>query len=245
MISKIYIIHYTKLNERKEHMLSEIQKWNLDKISIEFEEQYDQEEMSDYDVFKSINTELFKNNTGRDPLKGEMSLCLKYKNILKKACNMSDDEYVLILEDDVIFKENPLNYINNLINECTNQNVSFDCIFLGEAAMRQNDDRDIFVKRPSENWPLDPKSATIESLKNGTMTNGLCTVLYKVSSIKKIFNHLNNFKIQSAMDWHMNSVFRDLKLDVYWAKAITKHGSVLAINDATKNNLKSSLRGSY
>tara|TARA_Y100001963_G_C6777575_1_gene448116 strand:+ start:715 stop:1452 length:738 start_codon:yes stop_codon:yes gene_type:complete len=245
MISAIHIIHYTKLSERKKHMLSEIKKWNLDNVPIEFEEQYDQEVISDYDIFNSIDVELFKSNTGREPLKGELSLCLKYKNILKKVSCMKDEEYVLILEDDVIFKEDPLLYIQDIIKKCENEDVSFDCVFMGEAAMRRDDDRNIFIKRPSEYWPSAPHTAPVELLKNATMTNGLCTVLYKVSSVKRVYNYLNNFKIESAMDWHMNSVFRNLKFDVYWAKAITKHGSVLAADDITKNSLRSSLRGSY
>ena len=47
------------------------------------------------------------------------------------------------------------------------------------------------------------------------------------------------------MDWELNDRFRDLQFDVYWGKAITKHGSVLATEDENFKGLKSSLREEY
>ena len=107
-ISKIYIIHYTKLVDRKEHMLSEIKRWNLNRIPFHFEERYDQEVITEFDAYQSINHKKFKDNTGRDIKRGEASLCLKYIAILEEISGLNDNEYVLVLEDDVIFKEDPL-----------------------------------------------------------------------------------------------------------------------------------------
>ena len=47
------------------------------------------------------------------------------------------------------------------------------------------------------------------------------------------------------MDWELNDRFRDLDLKVYWGKAITEHGSVLAIENNSYKELKSSLREKY
>ena len=47
------------------------------------------------------------------------------------------------------------------------------------------------------------------------------------------------------MDWEFNDRFRDLDFDVYWAKAITEHGSVTAVHDPKLAGLKSSLRSHY
>jgi len=226
-ISKIYIIHYTKLEARKQHMLSEVKKWSLDRVPVCFEEKYDQEVMTDFDIYSTINQQKFIENTNRQIKKGEASLCLKYKSILEDISKLNDDEYVLVLEDDVIFKQDPFEYIKKILNECESKNISFDCIFMGEAALRVGDNRDIFVK------------------KDHPATNGLCTVLYNVASAKKLYAHLSNFKIDHALDWHFNNVFRDLNFDVYWAKAITEHGSVTAVHDKSKIGLKSSLRSGY
>ncbi len=226
-ISKIYVIHYTKLTDRKEHMLSEIEQWDLSRIPIHFEERHDQEVMSDFDVYQTINHQKFKDNTGRDIKNGEASLCIKYKSILEDISTLNDDEYVLVLEDDVIFKQDPLDYINKILSKCHSESIDFDCIFMGEAALRVGDNRDVFF------------------LKDYPATNGLCTVLYKVSSAKKLLHNLNIFKIENALDWHFNNAFRDLKFNVYWAKAITEHGSVTAVHDDSKKGLKSSLRSRY
>ena len=226
-ISKIYIIHYTKLTARKKHMLSEISKWGLDVVPVYFEERMDQEEMAEFDIYQTINKTRFFQNTNRNIKNGEASLCLKYNMILEDIATKKDDEYVLVLEDDVIFKQDPLEYINSLLAKCVTDNVDFDCIFMGEAALRVGDNRDVFFK------------------KQHPATNGLCTVLYKVSSAKRILNYIKIHKIDHALDWYFNKVFEDLKFDVYWAKAITEHGSVSAVHNSTLSGLKSSLRERY
>ena len=226
-LSKIYIIHYSKLVGRKNHMKDQIKKWNLDSFPVYFEERSDQEEMSTFDIYNLINVSKFKQNTNRDIKPGETSLCLKYKLILEDISKLQDDEYVLVLEDDVIFKEDPINYINSIIEKCNNESINFDCIFMGEAALRVGDNRDVFFR------------------KDHPATNGLCTVLYKVSSAKQMLNNLNLFKIDNALDWHFNNMFKDLDFQVYWGKAITEHGSVTAVHDDTKKDLKSVLRSHY
>ncbi len=226
-ISKIYIIHYTKLTDRKKHMLSEISKWGLDVVPVYFEERMDQEEMAEFDIYQTINKTRFFQNTNRNIKNGEASLCLKYNMILEDIATKKDDEYVLVLEDDVIFKQDPLEYINSLLAKCVTDNVDFDCIFMGEAALRVGDNRDVFFK------------------KQHPATNGLCTVLYKVSSAKRILNYIKIHKIDHALDWYFNKVFEDLKFDVYWAKAITEHGSVSAVHNSALSGLKSSLRERY
>jgi len=226
-LSKIYIIHYTKLEDRKKHMLSEIEKWSLDRVPIHFEERHDQETMSQFDIYQLINKEKFRENTGREIKNGETSLCLKYKQILEDISTLEDHEYVLVLEDDVIFKQDPFEYINKVIFECKTSNINFDCVFMGEAAMRVGDNRDVFFK------------------KEHPATNGLCTVLYSVASAKKALNSLNMFHIDNALDWHFNKVFQDLDFHVYWGKAITEHGSVTAVHDENRKGLKSSLRSHY
>jgi GR25 family glycosyltransferase involved in LPS biosynthesis len=226
-LSKIYIIHYTKLEDRKKHMLSEIEKWSLDKIPVHFEERHDQESMTQFDIYQLINGEKFKENTGRAIKNGETSLCLKYKQILEDIATLPDDEYVLVLEDDVIFKEDPFEYINKIISECKTNNIKFDCVFMGEAAMRVGDDRDVFF------------------MKDHPATNGLCTILYNVGSAKKLLSNLNMFHIDHALDWHFNRIFEEMRFNVYWGKAITEHGSVIAVHDESRKGLKSSLRSHY
>ena len=55
----------------------------------------------------------------------------------------------------------------------------------------------------------------------------------------------NEHKVSHALDWHFNKVFEELGFNVYWGKAITSHGSVMAMYDEDKKGLKSVLRNSY
>ena len=62
---------------------------------------------------------------------------------------------------------------------------------------------------------------------------------------EKISEALKDRKITQAMDWQFNDIFKELSFDVYWGKAITKHGSVLATTGDEYQSLKSSLREGY
>jgi GR25 family glycosyltransferase involved in LPS biosynthesis len=225
-LAKIYVIHYTKLVERKKHILSELKKWDIG-IPVEIFEPYDQEEISQLDIIDHFDMMAFRARHAREMKRGEISLCTKYKKILQKIASEDEGEYFLILEDDVIFKEEPLSYINNLIAKCETEKIQFDCIFMGEAALRVGDNRNIFEKKP---YPS---------------TNGLCTVLYTRSAIERLAESLENRRITQPMDWEFNDRFRDLGFEVYWAKAITEHGSVTAVRDPKLAGLRSSLRDSY
>jgi len=225
-IDKIFIIHYTKLEARKAHMLQQMDKW-FPAIEYEFAEDFDQEELSDEIINKNFDLEVFEKKFDREMLKAEMSLCMKYKNTVQKIAESTQGEHFFILEDDVIFKENPVSYVKNMNKLCNDHNVKYDCVFLGEAWIRYGDNRDIFAK------------------KDHPATNGLCTVLYTKDAIKKLNNYLQSNKITQPLDWEFNTAFEEMDFQVYWGKAITKHGSVLASHEKSLNHFKSALRDSY
>ena len=58
MISKIFIVHYTKLEERKKHMIVEMEKW-FQNIPYEFMEKFDQEDVTDSIRDDYIDTSTF------------------------------------------------------------------------------------------------------------------------------------------------------------------------------------------
>jgi GR25 family glycosyltransferase involved in LPS biosynthesis len=225
-LRKIFIIHYTKLKERKAHMLEELHRW-FPEVNYEFVEDFDQEDLTPKIIEENFYLENFEKRFDRKMLRSEMSLCMKYKKAVSDISNSEDGEQFFILEDDVIFKEDPLRYIEAMNNLCDSKNINYDCVFLGEAWIRKGDNRDIFGK------------------KEHPATNGLCTVLYKKNSLKKLDTLLKENKITQPMDWELNDRFRDLGFQVYWGKAITKHGSVLAAEDKNFKPLKSSLREKY
>tara|TARA_R100000278_G_scaffold36100_1_gene32507 strand:- start:13411 stop:14097 length:687 start_codon:yes stop_codon:yes gene_type:complete len=226
LISKVYIIHYTKLSERKTHMLEQIKQW-LPNVEHKFVEDFDQEDLTDKIIHENFDVERFRDRFDRDMLTSEMSLCMKYKKTINEIADLENGEEFFILEDDVIFKEDPLNYIEAMHKLCNNHNIKYDCVFLGEAWIRRGDNRDIFGK------------------KSHPATNGLCTVLYKKKSLQRLDNLLQKNRISQPMDWELNDRFKDLDFQVYWGKAITKHGSVLALENDSYKKLKSTLREKY
>ena len=58
-ISKIYIIHYTKLKDRKSHMQREMQTWFTD-VEHEFVEDFDQEQLSDDIIKENFDLQAFE-----------------------------------------------------------------------------------------------------------------------------------------------------------------------------------------
>ena len=73
LISKVYIIHYTKLSERKAHMLEQIKQW-LPNVEHKFVEDFDQEDLTDKIIHKNFDMDRFRDRFDRDMLRSEMSL---------------------------------------------------------------------------------------------------------------------------------------------------------------------------
>lgn len=225
-INKIFVLHYSKLVDRKAHMLEEAKKWFGD-TPYEFMELWDQEELNEENIKENFDLKAFTERFKREMSRGEMSLCMKYKTIVDKITSREDGELFLILEDDVIFKESLSEYIEFVEKLCKEEELKYDCLFMGEAWIRKGDDRNIFAK------------------KSYPSTNGLCTVLYTREAIKRLDQHLKENKITQPLDWQFNDAFEQLGFEVYWGKAITKHGSVIAAEDENFKELKSSLRQKY
>jgi len=95
-LAKIYVIHYTKLVERKKHILSELKKWDIG-IPVEIFEPYDQEEISQLDIIDHFDMMAFRARHAREMKRGEISLCTKYKKILQKIASEDEGEYFLML----------------------------------------------------------------------------------------------------------------------------------------------------
>ena len=223
MLDKIYVMHYTKNHERWRHITMEITKW-FPGVVYEFIECYDKEDITNEIINKNFDKEAYKKKFGREFSLAEMSLCMKFKTCFSKAAECEGENF-LFLEDDVIFKEDPISYIASLLNKCVAQNIDFDCVFLGEAGLRYGDNRDVFF------------------LKDHPATNGTCTMLYKKHAVEKICEDFQtNPVITQAMDWELNDRFKNLDMKIYWGKAITKHGSVIAERKGEFTTLKSMLR---
>ena len=113
MIFKFIIPHYTPLVERKNNIIEQFKKYNIN--NYEFIEIYDREKLTFYNLEKFQNLRL-----------SEISLFLKQIEALKVEYDI-----IIILEDDSILCENFLEKINNII---TNLPENWDLISCGECS---------------------------------------------------------------------------------------------------------------
>jgi len=225
---KIYIIHYTKLVERKnsiEEILSEKD------IPYEFIEEFDKEDISKADLnqFYVNNNEIYNEKvklwaeSGKENYKlnnAELSCSIKHLIALNKIKN-ENFKYFLIIEDDVIPKnETFADDIKNLINKKT----SWDALFIGEGMGEGFRNNKIGYKR------YFPFYSTFKI--QHPATNCLDSYIVKKNSIDKILNNLT--PINMIIDWELAYQFYKMDLNIHWTKkSIFYQGSKNNIYNST------------
>lgn len=112
---KIFVLHYSKLVDRKKHILEQFNKQGI--IDYEFIEKYDKNEISEDD------SNLFDTYYS----KPHMSLYLKHTYVYNIIAEHY--EHALILEDDVILCDNFVENLNNYMSELPED---FDMLFIGD-----------------------------------------------------------------------------------------------------------------
>jgi glycosyl transferase family 25 len=216
-LKKSFIIHYTKLIERKSKVLEIFKNSNL---QYEFIEDYDKDDFTDDIVskFYKADRELFehkietafnppawdlKENWFRVLNTAEISCTIKHIIALKKVSEQEDD-FCLIVEDDIIpIFEDTFDKIELIVQQAPK---SWDSIFLGEGCGNE------FIRsklskteRISENlFKVPPPS-----------TNCAEAYLIKKDSAKKIYDSIIPFQLVS--DWELAYQFCKLNMNVYWS----------------------------
>jgi len=118
MICRIFVTHYTPLKIRKKYIEEQFAEHGIDNYI--FIELFDREYNNTHDSFYK-----FSNNL----LPSEISIFLKHMEIFRYV---SDEEIIVVMEDDSIlkpgFKDNLENYIFKLIRS----NLVWDIAFCGE-----------------------------------------------------------------------------------------------------------------
>lgn len=229
MIEKIYIVHYTKLEERKKNILEV-----LDKLSIpyEFIEEYDQEDLEFvkenyynqnqeeyYNKIEIYNTTRYGAPKFRLLSDAEISCTIKHILAIKKLseeCNVG-----LILEDDAI--PYGVDFIKEANLSVLEAPENWGAIFIGNGCGYD------FISQHS-------KSKISEKLFKVPHPATNCAEAYIMNkdSAKKVFDNMIPF--QQISDWELACCYWKQNIDVYW------HLPSLIYQGSISGRYKSSLR---
>lgn len=203
---KIFVLHYSKLVERKRFLLEQFRKHNI--TEFEFIEDYDKDELTKEDL------ELF------DPAleKSKISLFLKHFLVYDEVAEKY--ERALIFEDDVILCENFVELFAEYMRELP---ADFDMLFLGDGCnLHISDDQLILGKHIY--------AKGLEATEWGGFGATRCSDSYVISNTcaaKLIkFIHTDKYKMGYNIDIWLNRAARENKFQVYWAEpTIVTQGS--------------------
>ena len=204
---KIFVIHYSKLIERKEYIINHFKKRGIEEY--EFVENLNKEDLTPEDYNKFTN----------DLKPSSISLILKtfwvYKEIAEKY------ENALIFEDDVILLQGFLEKLDIYMKQLPSD---WDMIFLGDGCN---------LHIPQDQ--LVPNVYVYKKGHDKTKWGGFgctrCTDSCLVSNkgAKKIVNYLKetqDTKINLPIDHYLNIMARECQLNVYWTEpTIVTQGS--------------------
>lgn len=138
-VEKTYILHYSKLNDRRKRLESELSKYNIQADWIlDFDQEYLTESMinESYDKSKEsynkkINPTYGLRTTPHRLLNiAEISCTFKHREAIKRI-SIECDNYGLILEDDVVFCNDFDIHFNTFMKSTPDD---WDAIFMGSCA---------------------------------------------------------------------------------------------------------------
>ena len=222
LFKKIYICHYTPLKDRKQHMIEQCKKYKILE-KLDFIEEFDR------DILQVNHLTLF--NTQKLKL-CEISLFLKHIRAMEKIV-ASGENAGIIMEDDVIFKDNFIDNFKHIMREIP---PDFDILYTGFFPFIKE-----YQHHMKKSYPIPADAKTFGSFKD--MKNVLVfpwsgnakgTDFFIISKkcCLKFINFINMLKnkpdkkISIAIDWFMGQFLYYAKANVYWCdKEITIHGS--------------------
>lgn len=203
---KIFVIHYSKLVDRKRHILEQFKKQNI--TDYEFIEKYDREDLQDCDTI------LF------DMCLKKSMISLMNKHFYVYKLIAENYENALILEDDVILSNNFTNILNEYMIQIPKD---YDMLFIGNGCNLHIEKCKLISNQNIYEKCLYPTSWGGDGASR-------CTDSYIIS--KKCANtlceYINNLKckIKLPSDWWLNVSARDNNFKVYWSEpTIVKQGT--------------------
>ena len=204
---KIFIIHYKKLTERKQSILSQFKKYNIS--NYEFIE-IDRDELHEH------NTDIFDKNFGNALTAISLSHYFAYKQIIEKYDN------AIIFEDDVILHDDFINILKKYFIELPSD---YDALFIGNGCNLHVAPCNLCENKHIYKRPLYYKEGILAD-------NGLtrCADSYIISKkcCIKLYDYINNLqnKINESIDAWLEIALMKNNCNVYWAEpTIVTQGS--------------------
>ena len=194
---RIFVIHYNKLFNRKNNILTQFKKYNIS--DYEFIE-------IDRDELYTHNISMFQENYNNCQIAISLSHFYAYKQISDKYDNG------LIFEDDVILSDNFTDILSKYITQLPK---NYDMLFIGDGC-------NLHI----EKHKLIPNINIYEKCLYPTGWGGdgatRCTDSYIITKTcaSKLCEYINNLedKIKLPIDWWINVAARDNIFKVYWAE---------------------------
>ncbi len=200
MISKIYYINLDRRPDRDENIKKEINKINyngpVERISAVDGNQLDILNLSEKLITQEGKNDALNKNAGLYYIMtpGAIGCALSHRNLATKIIEeMSDNNYVLILEDDVVLEDDFMNKLNKYIKDMPH----FDILLIGYHMKQNKMVGNSFYDKPIKSWGtfgfVTNKKGSSEILK-------LFPIKYQVDTeMHKLYNN-NNLEIYSLKE---------------------------------------------
>jgi GR25 family glycosyltransferase involved in LPS biosynthesis len=223
-VEKIYVLHYSKLKDRKERLEAQFKDLGID---VEYITEFDQEDLSDelinsaYDSSKEMyDTKIHstygnKSTPHRILNKAEISCTFKHRSGIQKIAKECDN-YGLIFEDDVVFVENFVEKFNIFLKSTPDD---WDAIFMGSCAGLRVAPQ--FIKKNISAYKMDHPAS-----KGGD------SYLLRKELAENISETMNTFVTIS--DWELSYQLKLHNANVYWWEPpLVAQGSELGLYKST------------
>lgn len=198
----IFVLHYTPLTDRKEHMLRQLADHGL---KAEFITQYDREQLTDFTFFdrSKINIACISNL---------IKNCEVYRKMIRENI-----PYAIVLDDDVFLAKD----FNKIMNETIkNLPPTFDICYMGDICGFHikdiNSDTNVYLKSNEEGHVF-TTSGSYEFAMGAS--RGPAYYLTNACAHKIMSMFVPGYKIKRlGHDHWMNDVAREKNLKVYWSE---------------------------
>jgi len=223
---KTYLIHYTKLFERKKHTDEQFKNLGID---FEYITEFDQEDLTDEIIKKHYDPSVESYDSKIHPTygnrstphrilgRGDISCVMKHRVAIDKIATECKD-YGVVFEDDVIFVDDFVDKFNKFLDSTPDD---WDAIFMGSCAGLRIAPQ--FIKDNINSYRVDHPAS-----------KGTDSYLLKKDLAKKISSTMGRFV--TAADWELSYQFKLHNAKVYWWEPpLVIQGSEIGLYETTGN----------